>query len=78
MLCFLVCFVASEFYDEILHTCFLSCTGSCTLVFALGAVEDIAKGEADTAIRLDFPLHRAASIVHGQVVATRFIAVNWK
>ena len=50
------------------HTCFLACTRTCTLVLALRLVEDIAEGKAHTAVRLDFPLHGASTIVHRQIL----------
>ena len=61
-----------------LHTCFLAFTGSCTLVLVLGLIEDIAEGEVHTAVRLDFPLHGASAIVHGQISATRLKQVVGK
>ena len=52
-----------------LHTCLLACTGSCTHVLALRLIEDITEGETHTAVWLDFPLHGASTIIHGQVGA---------
>ena len=55
---------------KMLHSSLLAfaCTGA--FVFAFGLIKDIAEGESHTAVRLDFPLHGASAIVHGQVGAT--------
>ena len=55
---------------KMLHSSLLTfaCTGA--FVFTFGLVEHIAESEADTAVRLDFPLYGTSTIIHGQVVTT--------